>query len=595
MSGAVANAESPSLVPQGSFATTPLLSLCQGVPMVGLRVIGESLGGGRMCPLLAAVDPLDGGRPISSFSARAQGIMAFYAEGAILMLLLASVLGLMERWTGSLVPSEPALCGLTSLMGGALLALVGYVLFWLWFFSKTAGTCAGWGVLTLGIGYGAANLAKRSKFKAPLVPWLLAVIVGSVYVCMLFAFQSRGWDHSAAQRFDAGMPSDNTIPGSLAGCLIAGESPKGFFGEWLSSDRPPLQSGWVLLSWPLLRGLGFDLQTAAAASGAWFQLFWIPAIWTLAESLGLGRRKSAYVAFAATPLGFLLFNTVYVWPKLAAASFVIGGASLLLRERNPTWGDRDSMWRHATAGLMMGLGLLSHGGAAFAVLPILALLICRPGRRRSLFAVVGGILILALPWAAYQHFYDPPGNRLLKWHLAGVVPIDGRGFVETLVAQYQSVGWPYIVWARHANLWIQGVGEWSNMAVLSSSQARRGLEVVYYLRSCGWFLPAGIAAWGWVALCKRSESGLRFRAAGQWAVWCVSIWVFWLALMFIPVSAMAHQGPYMIPLVLYGLLLAGIFTAWPRLSWVIVAVQAVYFVSTWLPAAPGYLELIRGG
>jgi hypothetical protein len=41
---------------------------------------------------------------------------------------------------------------------------------------------------------------------------------------------------------------------------------------------------------------------------------------------------------------------------------------------------------------------------------------------------------------AFQHFEDPPGNRLPKWSLAGVMEIDERGAVETLVDEYRKVG-----------------------------------------------------------------------------------------------------------------------------------------------------------
>ena len=41
------------------------------------------------------------------------------------------------------------------------------------------------------------------------------------------------------------------------------------------------------------------------------------------------------------------------------------------------------------------------------------------------------VVLLVVPWAAYQRYVDPPGNRLMKkWHLAGVAPIDDRGIVE---------------------------------------------------------------------------------------------------------------------------------------------------------------------
>ena len=37
------------------------------------------------------------------------------------------------------------------------------------------------------------------------------------------------------------------------------------------------------------------------------------------------------------------------------------------------------------------------------------------------------------PWLAYQRFYDPPGDRLLKLHLGGQETIDSRSTLDTVV------------------------------------------------------------------------------------------------------------------------------------------------------------------
>jgi hypothetical protein len=525
-------------------------------------------------------------------SDRIQNIAGYAALGVALLLLLSGILGWAERWAAALIPSESTLNGLSALMGASALALAGYGLFWIWFFSKTAGSFASWGLLMGGGGWGAWKLARKGKPGAGLQPWLMAAIIGSVYAAMLFAFPSHTWGGSAAHRFSASMPGDNDLPGGLAGRLISGESPRGFAGDWLSSDRPPLQSGWILIFWPLMRTLGFNLSTAAGAAGMWLQLLWVPALWALAESTGLGNRKSAAVAFGAAPLGFLLFNTVYVWPKLAAAGFALGGAAIVLRGISSPSERSLRLRRQIAAGLMLGLGLLCHGGAAFAVLALMIVMLCWPGQRRNALAVAATVLLLMLPWVAYQHFYDPPGNRLLKWFLAGVVPIDHRGFWEALADQYRNFGWRYALGARHDNLAMQGSGEWLAMPEFSSSQGRRALETTYYLRSCGWLLPAGIFAWVWLALRRGWDAKLRSQIIGRWALWILSAWLVWLALMFSPGFARAHQGTYVIPLVLYGLLLVSLFAVWPRVAWAIVAVQAVYFFATWWPAAPGYLHSI---
>src|SRR5271165_3211136 len=39
---------------------------------------------------------------------------------------------------------------------------------------------------------------------------------------------------------------------------------------------------------------------------------------------------------------------------------------------------------------------------------------------------------------AFQLFISPPGDRLLKWQLAGVTAIDHHSFLHDLVAQYEA-------------------------------------------------------------------------------------------------------------------------------------------------------------
>jgi len=51
------------------------------------------------------------------------------------------------------------------------------------------------------------------------------------------------------------------------------------------------------------------------------------------------------------------------------------------------------------------------------------------------------MLALYLPWMLFQTLIDPPGNRLLKWHLAGVQEVDGRNFLTALRDSYGALSW----------------------------------------------------------------------------------------------------------------------------------------------------------
>src|SRR5262249_10315496 len=72
----------------------------------------------------------------------------------------------------------------------------------------------------------------------------------------------------------------------------------------------------------------------------------------------------------------------------------------------------------------------------------LALVLCLPRRfpgiTQALVAAAAFVLLL-LPWWAYQRYDDPPGDRLIKWHLAGVIPLDDRPISRTLIESYAAL------------------------------------------------------------------------------------------------------------------------------------------------------------
>lgn len=44
--------------------------------------------------------------------------------------------------------------------------------------------------------------------------------------------------------------------------------------------------------------------------------------------------------------------------------------------------------------------------------------------------------LIYLPWIAYQRLIDPPGNRLIKWHFAGKIPVSDEGTMQALTSAY---------------------------------------------------------------------------------------------------------------------------------------------------------------
>lgn len=299
------------------------------------------------------------------------------------------------------------------------------VVFWAFLWSPTAGYAAA--ALSV-LGGTAAWSANVRGPRAAFLPFSVGAGVAVVAVSLAFtAGGVAGADHTVAERYR--LSPDNAIPAVVGRRLVAGDSlrtPRIMPG-WQMSDRPPLQVGATVGLLPLVGNDSLGYQLGATALQAW----WVPAMVAMLLALGFGRRTS----FLAVPLvagaSVVYLDTVYVWPKFLAGAIVLAGVAAA---RAPN--GRSLLWLLAGS---VALGLLAHGGVAFA-LPACAWLARDALRRvswRCLATAVAVGVALYAPWIAYQRLYDPPGDRLLRWHLAGDLREFAPPFTEVLAASYR--------------------------------------------------------------------------------------------------------------------------------------------------------------
>jgi hypothetical protein len=348
-----------------------------------------------------------------------------------------------------------AACVLTFAPGLALLGLVGprvpaslapglvvigsaaggWLLFWAWFASSLIGLCASTALSA------AAMIILCLKpvlvsHKPTWVPVLASVIVCTGYLSVA---GDRGemqyGDRLIGFRYWAVV--DNEIPRMFADCLTkdrVGLKPF-HLGDWHSSDRPPLQTGMIMVAYPFVEAAGGRL--AYLLLGAAVNIFWIFGLWGFLRAVGISERRILLVVILVALVGAVFINTVYTWPKMLSAALSLTVAAALLAQNCP------KRIRTLVIGSAAALGMLAHGSAAFALLGLAPLFWLRrkEWRTREVIATAVVAALIYYPWVAYQNFYDPPGNRLVKWHLAGVVPIDeGRSSVKTIVAAYHEAG-----------------------------------------------------------------------------------------------------------------------------------------------------------
>ncbi|HEX6667056.1 MAG TPA: hypothetical protein VF081_10735 [Solirubrobacterales bacterium] len=277
------------------------------------------------------------------------------------------------------------------------------------------------------------------RLSVPLGLWMLACL----FVVFL-GFFGGGADSAlltGAARFGTNptpFATDSSIPLFFSEWIFAGSpGPAPLFEPgWLLADRPPLQIGYVLAQ----RDFGWDTATLHyQLLGVMIQQLWVIGMWALLSAARVARRTRVLVMIAALVSDVAIVNSFYVWPKLLGAAFILAALALVVDPRGSTL--KRAPWTIVLFGALAGLAFLSHGTSSFGLIPLAAIAIWRglPGWR-WLAVGAASLLLLVLPWVAYQSSVDPPGNRLVKWSLAGVVEIDDRGTFEAIADEYGAAG-----------------------------------------------------------------------------------------------------------------------------------------------------------
>jgi hypothetical protein len=375
-------------------------------------------------------------------------------------------------------------------------------------------------------------------------------------------------------------PQPDSIIPLLFAARIATHAPLGGYllGDWLSSDRPPLETGFVLLQWPQWypSGREGDYQFL----GTVLQAAWLPALWVAFRVRGVpaGRTCAAVLATAAT--GVMYMNTVYVWPKMLAGALALCALAILL-SRDP--GDR---WRGAglLAAVLAALSMLAHGGTCFGLLAFIPFVI---QSRRTVTALAAAacaaaMAVLYVPWMLYQRFVDPPGDRLLKWMLAGVTTIDSRGFPQTIAEQYRSLYLTQLLGNKGGNV----------MTLLVNMDLLRQLHLEWTgsffgsarIAELNFLVPAaGPLLLGALALLLPSARR-RLADVRPFAAFTALAIVAWVTLLWGgSVTTQVCVGPYVALILFTGLCALLVTVLPPLLGGAVLAASAAWFAVEWLP------------
>lgn len=521
------------------------------------------------------------------------------ADGKLLVLLaghlvltgvpgVAAALFAMRRG----VTRTPILVAIALLGSG----LVGFLGFWTFYASPTVGETfsffAFFGSLLLG-GWSAwkAGLDRRilAKLAEPLALWIL----GSAFIVFL-GFLHGGTDEPltmALTRFSHPLPSDAEIPQFFINWFAAhghsGTVPI-FPGEWMFSDRPPLQVGYGLYQHPFhsdLTGLDYEVM------GIVLQQLWIVGLWALLDAVGLNRRLRGLIMVAVLVSGLAIVNGFFVWPKLLPAAFLLAAAAMVL---TPLWDEvRRSFWAAALVAALCGLAMMGHGSSIFAIIPLAIVAAWRglPNWRWIGVALLAGIVVMA-PWSAYQKWGDPPGDRLTKWTLAADPGGDELTTGEAIKKAYSEAGVSGTLenkWGNfHEMLGISAVPETVEAAFKGTvGEAVRDLRILIFF----YLLPSfTLLLLGPIAMLlfyrRRDRAGPEWWfALRSFAVLVIGAIAWGLIVFGTPIDlTLLHIFSYAVPIIAMAGAIAGLYSVLPRFAIWWVSIYAALSLLLYIPS-----------
>jgi hypothetical protein len=461
-----------------------------------------------------------------------------------------------------------------------LLGVTGYLLFWLAWLNYQASSIVKIVLIALLVIRFALAVYRRR-----LVPHLNAIGEPLTYVFLFFlivlaiGYSNGGLDvpdDTERLRFTHRLPGDNVIPLVVANALKFGGIVSPLFGDWLSSDRPPLQTGLYLLLTTRTTTLNYCIVAI------WLQATYLFGVWGLAVAARLPTPARRLLLLACCLLPTAILNTFFTWPKLLSVSYMLLLFALLFRPRPA---DESRVTVGILIGALTALAMLSHGTIAFALIGFAAAVVVFWAWPPLKTMIVGTATLAALyiPWMLYQSIIDPPGNRLTKWHLAGVIDVDDRGFLETLRDSYGALSWDDYLTGRLENVttligtWPGKFAELGRLVVSGDGDiavAVRMNDFFQFLPSLHVFSLAVIVALVLLPFMRADERPQRAIALRMLVALFVTLVAFAM-LIFIPGQAINHQGTYVTHMLATAFAFTVLLRRAPVLALAVIALQTV--------------------
>jgi hypothetical protein len=426
---------------------------------------------------------------------------------------------------------------------------------------------------------------------------LVALGLTVFQACFLFSFRTASPLYTANYLFyPASWSTDNQIPVYVTQFMAEGTPLNQLpIAPWKISDRTPLLSCLLFPAATLLRHFPHQAGPSAAKvllqiCGFAFQNLWVLPAWVLFHRLGLGQRRRlvALLLLAATP--FLFYNSVYIWPKLLAATFCLIQYLCLTDAALEQACSRSRLWSLALAGLAAGLAIMSHGATALAVLGIFLIALLQWPWKKWPGLVFSGTFsaFVIVPWILWTKAVAPTENPLPRFMLTANFGFGQRassGVLESTLQMYRTM--PFSEWLRAKRMALQTLaGSDVSIAQMSLAAFRepfagfesiRAYQFFFLLPSLGLLL----VPLAWLLLApggEKKDPGARLVQGLSWATLATFVLQFFIMM----APHLLHHYPYFLPFALHLLAVVAIMTRPSRILRLIACANYRLFVFCWI-------------
>ena len=409
---------------------------------------------------------------------------------------------------------------------------------------------------------------------------VIAVTIAGLYGSILYSCTTHG-EVVAKEQYCNNLDNtfDNTLPLTFAQAVYQGKG-HASVSDWTITDRPPLQSGLLLVQMPIAARVG-GLVNYYQVLSVLLQCLWVYSLYEFIKRTKVKASRAGPMFVISITSFFIFSNSIFVWPKLLAGALGIFAFIIIFDAIKNKALTTERIFLLA---LSFSLGMLAHGGLIFTLLPLAFYLFFKfrkfvDTKKIVLLAIIS--LVLYTPWLFYKST-NSNGDRLMNWWISGKVEKDDRMTHQVLIDAYKDKSIIEIANYKLGNIKaLFGIMEHKDAtSAIKSSASINNSEVSFFIPSLAFsLLGLGLLIKDYInKLIENNHSPIITDIAKTSLFISLVSVIFWVLVSYGPPNAptIAYAGSYATFLLLFFALLLHLSTR--KFISIVAAVSSIYFI-----------------